>query len=122
MAKVKEVCHPIMQQFMKGNVSKHYLCISDAVYNGQSELPDSFCVNKPIQRSSIQFLREIGDSNPDSKAAVTDYKLLDQSRSKQMVLLQASPRTGRTHQIRVHSASKSLPIIGDDLYNPIEYV
>ena len=33
-------------------------------------------------------------------------------------LLDVSIKTGRTHQIRVHLASKKLPIIGDKTYNP----
>ena len=33
-------------------------------------------------------------------------------------MLDVSIKTGRTHQIRVHLASKKLPIIGDKTYNP----
>jgi len=33
-------------------------------------------------------------------------------------LLLAEPRTGRTHQLRVHLAARGVPIVGDDLYGP----
>eukprot|EP00737_Agarophyton_chilense_P002539 gb/GEZJ01002897.1/.p1 GENE.gb/GEZJ01002897.1/~~gb/GEZJ01002897.1/.p1 ORF type:complete len:314 (-),score=33.39 gb/GEZJ01002897.1/:2198-3139(-) len=120
MAKEKQVCHPIMQQFMNGHVIKHYLCLVDG-YQNQPKTT-SFTVDAPIQRSGVSYIRQVGDSNPDAKPAKTVYTILDKSQTKQVMLLQATPHTGRTHQIRVHAASESLPIIGDNLYNAKEYV
>ena len=48
------------------------------------------------------------------KEAVTEYKVV--KRFKNYTLLEITPRTGRTHQIRVHCASMSNPIVGDKLY------
>jgi RluA family pseudouridine synthase len=49
------------------------------------------------------------------KIAITDFKLLETY--KKALLIEAKPKTGRMHQIRVHLAECGLPILGDDLYN-----
>lgn len=50
----------------------------------------------------------------DGKSAQTDVTML--KRGEQYSMLQLRPRTGRTHQLRVHLASLNLPILGDRLY------
>ncbi len=47
--------------------------------------------------------------------AETDFEVLERRRGGLMVV-RATPKTGRTHQIRVHLAEAGLPIEGDDLY------
>jgi 23S rRNA-/tRNA-specific pseudouridylate synthase len=39
-------------------------------------------------------------------------------RSGERALVECKPKTGRTHQLRVHLASGGTPICGDDLYGP----
>ena len=48
------------------------------------------------------------------REAVTDYRVL--RRFARYTLVEAHPRTGRTHQLRVHFASIGHPIVGDTLY------
>lgn len=110
-----------MQQFASGTVSKQYLCVVDGVRDAKP--PTSFVVDAPIQRAAVSFLREVGDNeDAESKHAFTTFEVMDEQTSANMSLLKAVPRTGRTHQIRVHAAHCGLPIIGDDLYNPKEFV
>ena len=52
--------------------------------------------------------------SPSGKAAETLFRRLTLFRDS--TLVEASPKTGRTHQIRVHAASLGHPIIGDDRY------
>jgi tRNA pseudouridine32 synthase/23S rRNA pseudouridine746 synthase len=52
--------------------------------------------------------------DPDGQRAVTDWRVL--GRSSGQSWLELRPRTGRTHQIRVHCASLGCPVLGDPVY------
>jgi 23S rRNA pseudouridine1911/1915/1917 synthase len=61
--------------------------------------------------------KQIGRMKVDSrqgKDAETHFKVLETRGER--TLLEAHPRTGRTHQLRVHLAAEGLPIVGDPLY------
>ena len=50
----------------------------------------------------------------EGKESETHFRVLQ--RREQLTLIQASPLTGRTHQIRLHLAESAGPIVGDDVY------
>jgi 23S rRNA-/tRNA-specific pseudouridylate synthase len=52
------------------------------------------------------------------REALTDWELIGQSRTH--AYLKITPKTGRTHQIRVHLKAIGRPIVHDDLYAPPE--
>ena len=52
--------------------------------------------------------------DPGGKTAVTDWRVL--GRSGDLAWLELSPRTGRTHQVRVHCATLGCPVLGDTIY------
>jgi tRNA pseudouridine32 synthase / 23S rRNA pseudouridine746 synthase len=52
--------------------------------------------------------------DPGGKTAVTDWRVL--GRSGDRAWLELSPRTGRTHQVRVHCATLGCPVLGDTIY------
>jgi tRNA pseudouridine32 synthase / 23S rRNA pseudouridine746 synthase len=89
--------------FARGLVRKTYFARAD----GQSTLPLPTVVRNRIvkRRGHLQAVVEPGPPNAETHVeALPDgsYRL--------------TPRTGRTHQLRVHMASLGLPIIGDPLY------
>ncbi len=79
---------------------------------------------KPGSRFTVE--NSLGRISPKSQAARwgavetggqparTDFEVLEQK--KGMLVIQARPLTGRTHQIRVHLAGRGLPLLGDPLY------
>jgi RluA family pseudouridine synthase len=68
---------------------------------------------KPAPRSQRMSLHSVKSGG---QLAITDFRLLE--KHKKGLLIEAKPKTGRMHQIRVHLAEGRLPILGDDLYNP----
>lgn len=56
------------------------------------------------------------------KPSITQWRLLDYSPEHAMSVLELTPITGRTHQLRVHLAAIGYPILGDRLYAPDELI
>jgi 23S rRNA pseudouridine1911/1915/1917 synthase len=82
-------------------------------------------IDLPIGKSKRDFRRWSAQRHPKEEArdAVTDYKVLAQvaqpgDEMNGHAYLELYPRTGRTHQIRVHLKALSHPVIGDNLYAP----
>ena len=52
----------------------------------------------------------------DGREAITEYKVI--AKNDKYSLIELKPRTGRTHQLRIHLAHIGTPILGDPVYNP----
>lgn len=74
--------------------------------------PAEGTVSLPIGRSPGSAIARQVDSAGQS--AITDYRTLE--RAGRFALVELTPRTGRTHQIRVHMAALGCPLAGDWLY------
>ena len=82
-----------------------------AVCTGVPE-PAAGRVDLPIGRDMGSAIKRRID--PEGKAAVTDYRVLREN--GYFSLVELTPRTGRTHQLRVHMAAIGCPLAGDWLY------
>ncbi|MEX2053976.1 MAG: RNA pseudouridine synthase [Candidatus Colwellbacteria bacterium] len=74
---------------------------------------DEGVINSPISLKPGTIKRTIHGGKM-TKEAITNFRVL--RRLDGYCLIEASPKTGRTHQIRVHLSSIGSPVVGDKLY------
>ena len=97
--------------FEKRKIKKSYLAWVDGY------IDNSFQVDAPIKtRDDYEFDKHKVCIDNQGKHALTYFKPLAYDKSLDATLLECSPHTGRTHQIRVHLFHVKHPILGDPIY------
>jgi len=113
-----EMAHEFLkQQFQNRETKKVYRAILSGalkMVEGEGKI-----IDLPIGRSKKDPRRRVANVKADGqlREAVTVFRLIENLGDK-YAYVEAEPKTGRTHQIRVHAKAFNHPIIGDGLYNP----
>lgn len=107
----KDTHKKLQRQFLRRKVHKEYVAVLEGTIRpskGRIELPLRVDLDdRPRQVVCEEF----------GKEAITEFKVIQQENGLTRILFY--PKTGRTHQLRVHSAHHeglNAPILGDDLY------
>src|SRR3989344_3084833 len=103
----------LKQQFQDRSIKKTYIAIVSGLVKDERGF-----VKKPIGRSPRDFRRYSAGrgARGEMREAETFYRVL--KRFGNFTALEVRPKTGRTHQIRVHMKYLNHPVACDSLYNP----
>ena len=107
IAKTKEVFYALQKEFADRKIEKVYI----ALVHGNVSREEGI-INAPIGR--LPWKRTKFGIVPGGRSAVTEYKVI--GHHEPFSLLELYPKTGRTHQLRVHLKHIGHPIVSDPLY------
>lgn len=108
IAKTNNAHSNIAAQFQDRTVDKIYMGISWGIWKDKEG-----CIDVSLKRNRKNPTTFCVDES--GRNAVTHYKILQEFRF--MSLVEFYPKTGRTHQIRIHAMHMNHPIIHDEKYN-----
>lgn len=116
VAKNSKTFNALKEQFSERNVHKTYHAL---VFGHFTEKTGE--IDAPIARATSYTKQKVafGKYKGDSKEAITTYDVIKEYKIGEDLLLSLvaiQPKTGRTHQIRVHMAHIGHPLLGDQRY------
>ena len=111
LARTQKGFEHLKSQFLKREIKKTYYAF---VYGNMKE--DHGTLAMPIGKSPSDFRKYSAGrgATGDMRDAVTYFRVL--KKGEGFSLIEAKPKTGRTHQIRVHFQSLQRPVVCDKLY------
>jgi 23S rRNA pseudouridine955/2504/2580 synthase len=92
-----------------GRISKFYQAVVHGAWPDTLDAVDQNLLT--VSRSGQERFTRV---DPVGKPALTTFRVI--ARAESLSWIEASPKTGRTHQIRVHARWARYPIVGDDRY------
>ena len=113
LAKTKAGHRVLKEQFQKREIEKVYHLF---IYGSFKD--DHGTINLPIGRSVSNFRKRSADrgARGEIREALTYFHVLRRASDSSTSFIEARPKTGRTHQIRVHFKALHHPVVCDRLY------
>ena len=113
LAKTKEGHEHLKKQFQNREIEKIYQLF---IYGLLKD--DRGTINLPIGRSVSNFRKRSAQrgAKGELREAITYFQVLKRASDKSVTFIEAKPKTGRTHQIRVHFQALHHPVVSDKLY------
>lgn len=112
IAKTEFAYHRLQKAFLNHQIQKKYV----AIISGKV-IPEKGIISLPLMPDYLDRPRQIVD-HEQGKEAITEYEVLEPVDDSHLRIA-LYPKTGRTHQLRVHCAHQeglNAPILGDPLY------
>ena len=112
IAKTEFAYHRLQKAFLNHQIQKKYV----AIISGKV-IPEKGIISLPLMPDYLDRPRQIVDHEL-GKEAITEYEVLEPVDDSHLRIA-LYPKTGRTHQLRVHCAHQeglNAPILGDPLY------
>jgi 23S rRNA pseudouridine955/2504/2580 synthase len=112
IAKRRSVLRAIHEQLQAGDVEKVYWALVQGAWQGGQS------ISAPLKKNQLSSGERIVRVSEEGQPSLTEFKVLAAfpKNSPVVTLMEAKPKTGRTHQIRVHAAHAGNPIVGDPKY------
>jgi 23S rRNA pseudouridine1911/1915/1917 synthase len=98
----------LSRQFQERSVEKVYRAVVEGVVRDQEGIVEGEIGRHPVERKRMAMVERGG------RHSFSFYRVIE--RLKGFTYLEVHPKTGRTHQIRVHMNHAGHPIVGDELY------
>jgi len=114
VAKTNEAHRELSRQFHDRTVEKTYLALAYGSFKQETGVMETSLGRSRGNR------KKFSSGTRKGREAKTQWKVL--SRLKGITLVEVKPKTGRTHQIRVHFAESGHPIVGDPLYGGRQWI
>jgi 23S rRNA pseudouridine1911/1915/1917 synthase len=110
IAKQESAHRDLSMQFERRKIFKEYMAITAGTLDRDSDYIEGRIAHHPHDRVKMTITEE----EDEGKEACSYYEVIERFRGFSFCIIQ--PRTGRTHQIRVHLASIGCPVLADKTY------